>query len=359
MNFYKTLLLVCLCLPMVTFANPYDKYIRNKKINKTFTVNKDASVHIENSFGDVTIIIWDQNSVSIDVTVEVTGNDEESVNKRLEMIDVDFKASTSRVSAVSDIPSENSGIMSWLNSRKSTNTSVDYIVKIPRNSPLNVDNDYGAIIIERLLAPLDLSCDFGRLEIGQLLHTNNSLSFDYTDHSHIDYMKAGTIKADFSKFKIYGADDVDFSGDYTTIELGPLKNIKYNSDFSKINIQEAISIDGRGDYSTVKIGTVKKDAVLKADFGSIEVSNLKNGFSNVNVKSDYTSVSIGYDNSASFDFECQTEFGSLKTGRSLTVTSSKKEMNENYKQGYQNRQGSNSKIAINSSFGSVTLESND
>jgi hypothetical protein len=346
-------------MPLVAIAHPNDKYKKTKKINKTYSVNEGASVAIENSFGNVTIQIWDQNTVSIDVIVEVSGNDQERVNDRLEMIDVNFNASKSKVSAESEIPNENSGIMSWLNGKSKTNTRVDFIVKMPKSSPLDVANDYGAIIIEKMMAPLKLSCDFGRLQIGQLLHSNNELSFDYTDNSNIDYMKAGVIKADFSKFKLYGAGTLDFSGDYTTATFGPVENLKYNSDFSTLTIEKAMEIDGRGDYSTITIETVIKDAILKADFGTISIEILDKDFKNLNIKSDYTTVKVGYDRNASFNYECKTEFGSLKLDPNLITVNSRKEMNETFKEGYCNSQDAKSNIQINSSFGSVTLKSNN
>ena len=77
------------------------------------------------------------------------------------------------------------------------------------------------------------------------------------------------------------------------------------------------------------------------------------------IKSDYTTIKVGYDRDASFEYECQTEFGSLKLGSSLTTVNSKKEMNESYKKGYYNTQGSSSTIDINSSFGNVSLKANN
>lgn len=356
MKSYKTFFILWLCVPIMAIAHPTDKYKKSKKINKTYNVNSDAVVDIDNSFGDVTITIWDQNTVSIDVYVEVSGNDEETVDDRLESIKVDFNASTSKVSARSKIPNENAGIMSWINGKGKTNTSVDYVIKMPSNGPLDVSNDYGAIIIDKLMAPLKLSCDFGRLEIGQLLNKDNELSFDYTSNSTIDYIKGGTIKADFSKFKLYGAGSINYSGDYTTASFGPTNNLKYNSDFSTLKIENASLIDGRGDYSTIIINKIDKEAILKADFGSITIDELQENFKLLNIKSDYTTVKIGYNRNASFEFECKTEFGSLKLDNSLTIVSSKKEPTESYKQGYHKVTGSARKIEVNSSFGSVTIQ---
>ncbi|SCY06522.1 hypothetical protein SAMN05192588_0963 [Nonlabens sp. Hel1_33_55] len=359
MNLYKTFFLVWMCVPLIAIANPNDKYRKTKKINKTYSVNSDALVDIENSFGDVTVQLWNQNTVSIDVLVEVSGNDEDRVNDRLERIDVEFKASKTRVSAQSDIPNENSGFMSLFSGNNKTSTKVDFIIKMPMNSPLELENDYGAVIIEKMMAPLKMSCDFGRLQIGQLLHPNNELSFDYTTKSHIDYMKGGVIKADFSEFKLYGAGNLDLSGDYTTATFGAMEKLKYNSDFSTYNIERIKTLDGRGDYSKVTIDTVEDEAIMKADFGTITINSLSKGFKNVNIKSDYTTVKVRYDKDASFVYECKTEFGSLNLGSGLATVNSRKEMNESYKQGYNNTQGSNNRIDINSSFGNVSLQANN
>jgi len=362
MKSFNILLFLLLGSLAMASPHPVDKYKKTKRINKTYSVNSDAMVQIENSFGDVTVKLWDQNTVRIEVIVEVSGNDEARVNERLDRIDVAFSSSKSKISAESTIPSENvGGLMSLLGlgPNKNTSTRVDYIVSMPKNSPLDVDNDYGAVIIEKMNAPLKLSCDFGRLQIGQLLDPGNILSFDYTTNSHIDYMKGGSIKADFSKFTVHGADGITFSGDYTTANFGPLDNIMYNSDFSTISFDTIASIDGRGDYSTVKIGTVVKEAVLKADFGSISIKDLGKDFKNLNIKSDYTTVNVSYDRDASFNYECKTEFGTLKLDPNLTTVNSRKEMNEIYKEGYSKLQDGEGTIQINSSFGSVTLKSNN
>ncbi|WP_194852585.1 hypothetical protein [Nonlabens antarcticus] len=359
MKLYSIFFLLLGSMTMAS-THPIDKYNKTKKINKTYSVNSDALVRVENSFGNVTVQTWDQNSVSIEVTVEVSGNDEDRVNERLRMIDVDFSASKSKVSAVSKIPNENgSGLFSFFNSKSKTNTRVDYIVKIPRNSPLDVENDYGAVIIDKMTAPLTLNCDFGRLQIGQLLSPDNKLAFDYTDNSHIDYMKGGSIEADFSKFKLYGADVVDFRGDYTTVAFGKMKKLKYNSDFSTLSIENATTIDGRGDYSTVKIDSFETATLLKASFGKIIINNLATGFKSLTIKSDYTDVRINHDRNVAFDYELSAEFASINLGNDLQTVTSRKENNEAYKQGYNTVAKSGSRIEINSSFGSVTLKTNN
>ncbi len=359
MNLYKSILFLTCCFPFVLQAHPGDKFKKTKKINKTYTVDQNVTVDIINSFGDVTIELWDQSSVSIDVVVKVSGNNEDRVNERLERIDVDFKATNRTVKAVSDIPNESTGIMGWIKGDTGTDTQVNMIVKMPVNATLEIENDYGAIIIPKMNAPLKLSCDFGRLQLGQLLNPYNELSFDYTENSSIDYLKGGTIKADFSKFKVYGADVIDFTGDYTTAAFAPVKNFKYNSDFSTLTIDGAQRIDARGDYSTVSIGKLSGPAIIKADFGSLTIAELASDFSQLSIKSDYTTINIGYAPTTSFNYLIETEFGSLKLDSSLKTRVSRNDMNEKYREGHHGNINTTNAIEINSSFGTIKLNNNN
>ncbi|AZQ44289.1 hypothetical protein [Nonlabens ponticola] len=358
MKLYNTLIVLIL-LPAIALAVPIDKFNKTKSIKQSYNVNSDALVDIENSFGDVTIETWDKNIVSIEVYVEVSGNDENIVDEKLREVDVTFNASSSRVSAETYIPSTSSGVWNWWKASKNANIQVNYLVKIPVASPLELSNDYGAVIIEKLSAPTDISCDFGRLQIGQLLHTDNKLSFDYTDNSNIDYVKEAIIKADFSNFRIYGADNLDFSGDYTKAKLPQIKNLKYNSDFSTINVEGVDNVDGRGDYSNVSIDYIKESGDFNADFGTVNIGKAMNGFKMIDVKSDYTTVKIGYDPAAAFTYELDTEFGSLKVNSSLTTTQSRSDGTEKFKEGYHLDNKSSNRITVNSSFGSVSLNPNN
>ncbi len=359
MNFYKSFIILVLTLPLTLSATPGDRYKKDKKINKTYTVDNDVMVVVNNSFGNVTVNLWNKNTVSIDVHVSVSGNDEENVNDRLQRIDVDFKASRKEIEVISNIPSESRGFLDLFKSSSGTNTQVNMTINIPVMATMDLTNDYGAVIIDRMNAPLKLNCDFGRLEIGQLLHTDNELSFDYTEQSHIDYFKGGTISADFSKFKVYGADFIDFSGDYTTMNLKKVNQLTYNSDFSTLKIEESVSIDGRGDYSTVEIESFEKRAVLKADFGSLRIRNIDAGFDVLKIKSDYTTISLNYRPDAAFVYDISTEYGNLKLDAGLTTVNSSSGINESQYIGYLNNKSAKSSVEIDSSFGTVTLKSNN
>ncbi|WP_213523239.1 hypothetical protein [Nonlabens sp.] len=363
-HLYKLSILLFL-LPALLVAGPEDgKYTKSKKISKTFNVNKNCLVAIQNEFGSVSITTWDSPTVSIDITVEVSGNNEDRVINQLKEIDVNFEASASKVSAVTDADhrSNNSGglwnLLFGSDSNRSSNMKIDYIIKMPVTASLDLSNDYGAVSLDRLKGRATITCDFGRLDIGQLLAENNDLKFDYTNNSHIDYMKSGNIQADFSGFELYGAEKVTYEGDYTKATFHDVKVLDFNGDFSTLQIDELIELVGRGDYTTIKIGNISKLLNLNTDFGSISVEELGRDFKEVTIKSEYTGIKINYHPEASFRFDIDTEYSSIQLSDDLKVTSSESDNTDKQKSGYYGPKSSTAVINIRSSFGRVSLKKN-
>ncbi len=359
------LIFIAFLIPITVIAGPgKGKYTKTKKLSKTFALSATGSVEVDNSFGNVTITTWDKNEVSFEVTVEVSGNDEDKVHERLRKIDVDFNASSTLVGARTDSEGYHTqnkslwGMITGSSSNDVSNIKIDYIIKIPVTASLDVSNDYGAVILDRLEGRAVISCDFGRLDIGQLMHPNNELKFDYTKNSSIDYMKGGVIKADFSDFTLYGSDKADFNGDYTKAKFVSVKHLEIKSDFSTITTEESVSINGGGDYSTLRLGRIKESVSLKTDFGTIKIEELGANFKSASIRSDYTAITVGYHKDASFKFDIQADFASINLSDDLTVTRSDNNTTEKRRSGYAKQENSSSYINIETEFGGATLKSN-
>ena len=54
-----------------------------KKISKSYDVNKDATLAIKNKFGKIHCQNWDQNAISIEVTITLEASNQEKANKYL------------------------------------------------------------------------------------------------------------------------------------------------------------------------------------------------------------------------------------------------------------------------------------
>lgn len=356
---YKLTLLAFL-LPVIAFANNgkgklKGKYTKEKTITKEYTVNDDALVKIKNSYGAIQMTAWDKNTVAIEVVIKTNGNSESKVTERLGQIDVDFSNSATMVSAKTNF---NNGSKAWWkwNKRNNVSVTVNYTVKFPKGNELDLINDYGAIFVDKAENRVSLNCDYGSMEIGELLADNNSLNFDYTNDVTVAYMKSGRINADYSSFTLNKGGKIDLNADYTESRFGTISNIQYNCDYNKLQIEQANNVQGAGDYLSLRLGTITGNLDLTSDYGSIKISEMTDDAGNIKIESEYAGIKIGYQTDYHFNFEFDLEYASLKGDSGFTMNKKREESSSKYYQGYYGDRTSGNNISINSEYGSVRFE---
>jgi len=355
----QLLIVMFMVWPLLSMANPINgkwDFEKTKTIKKEFDVNADALLSIKNKYGNVDVVSWDQNRVEIEVTITVSGNNESKVIDRLSKIDVNFENSRSAVSAKTSIENSSKG---WYNSNNKMNYQIDYKVKVPVTNSVDLSNDYGTITLNEIKGKAEINCDYGKILIGNLFHENNSINIDYTSDSEIELMNGGTINADYSKFRIEKAKNIDLNADYTDSKFGHMEDLNFACDYGKLEVDRANNIDGNGDYLTIRIGTVYKNLSIDADYGGIKVDKLMKGFENVRIHSDYAGIKIGMDNDISFNFIGKSSYGGFDIeGENVTYLKKVVKSNSKYYEGFVKQENSGAKIDISSEYGSVKLYKN-
>ena len=359
---YK-LFTILLMLPLVLIAsnnNDRDgKYKKEKTITKTFNVNDNATLKVDNSYGNIDVVTWDGNTIDFQIIITTTGNDEDKVQQKLDGITVDFSGSQDLVTAITNFSKNKSkSWWSWTNSN-TVQMKINYLIKMPITNNVNLSNDYGNINLGTLQGRAELSCDYGKITTKELLADNNDISFDYSNNCYFEFIKGGKIDADYSGFTVSKANSLEIIADYTKSKVEVAENIIYNCDYGGITVDKVNNLKGNGDYLTVLIGDVYKNLDISADYGSIKITKLQKSVKNVSINSDYVGIKIGYDSQLAFDFDIELEYGSLKdSDDSFNFVKKRVESSDRYYTGYQNTQNSGSLVKINSEYGSVTFYQN-
>ena len=355
---YKVAIILFL-IPAISLGNQgwKGKYTKEKKINKEYNVSASALLKVKNSFGNLYITSWNQNKVVIEVHIQTNGDNEERVQNRLNEINVDFEASNSMVYARTTFGDNKS--KSWWGGKKNRNVNmkINYTIKLPASNSVDLSNDYGQINLDRLEGVAKISCDYGKITLGELLAENNSLSFDYTSKSSIEYMKSGKINADYSSFELERAGNLVVNADYSNSKINDAKALDYNADYGSLVIDNVGNIKGNGDYITTKIGHVNGNVSINADYGAIRIAHLDENAGNVDIKSDYTGIKIGYAAGYNFNFEVKMGYAGFKGGEDFEYNIKRVKSGEKYYKGY--RGSSNGKnVNITADYGSVTFYKN-
>ena len=350
------------------YTDKYDSDIQNdgsekgsdsltKKIHKEIQVSKDALIEIDNSYGDLNITSWDQDKVVIDVLITVKGENSKKTQKELNNIDVSFLLSPEKVMAETKID------MGWsfgwfyfgYGSFNTEKYRIDYNIKLPKTSSVNLTNDYGIIRLNSLEGKANISCDYGQLIIGELMADNNILDFDYSSNSSLEYIKGGTIKADYSDFIIEKAEDIYLIADYTSSNIVEVTNLNYNCDYGNITIDNVTNLEGEGDYITHRIGNVSGSLEIDADYGSIKIDRIKSSAKNVCIEADYTDIIIGYENDYSFNFNINLQYGSFNADDELTIRKTDVQNSSKKYLGFHGTENSSNTVNIKADYGEVKL----
>jgi len=334
------------------------KYTKKKVINKTYSVSANATLKVNNSYGNVDIVTWNENRIVFEVTITTSGNDEEKVQKKLDNIDVNFEGSSNYVSARTIFSKSKS--KSWWNwtSNNRVNMKINYVIKIPITNHVDINNDYGAINLDKLKGIAKITCDYGKITTKELMADNNVIRFDYTKGCYFEYIKSGKINADYSGFTVSKTQDLDINADYTNSKIETAENVNYNCDYGKIKIEKANNIVGNGDYLTTYIGDVYKNVTLKADYGSIKINRLTENAENINIEADYTGIKIGYAPTHNFNFNIDLDYASLRDSDGLEFIKKNIESTSKHYIGYHGNANSKNTLNIVSDYGSVSLIKN-
>lgn len=345
---YKLLILFIL-IPFMGFSNDDTFISKQKSIKKTYIVNPNAGIDIDNKYGNVLVSTWDEDKIDLDITIKVTGPNENWVNERLNGIDVDITALKSMVTAITKLGS------SSIKSKGSNNSfEINYVIKIPKNGTVKLMNKYGNINILTLEGASDITCKYGKVTVGKLNNTNNRFQIEYCQNSTIDYIKNGTIEARYSGLKINDSGNLNLDTNYTDLIVSDGQNIKYDCNYGTLKFQKLNSFSGSGNYLTISIAEISNSINVDANYSKINVSTITSKANNVNINSGYTDVYLGYDTNYAFDFDINTKYGNIKNDNSLDISVTESKNTSKRISGFNKKKGQN-KVSINSNYGNVTL----
>lgn len=353
--------LALLLTPLFIIAHNGDmrgKYTKEKTIKKEYNVNTDATIEIDNSYGNLDIVTWDENRIVIDVTITTNGDDEHKVQEKLDGITVDFDATPNWVSARTQFE-RNRGKSWWSWTKKnSVNMKINYLIKMPATNNVKLNNDYGSINLGTLKGNADIRCDYGKITTKELLGDSNEIRFDYTNNCYFEYIESGLINADYSDYTVSKTKDLRVQADYTKSHIEIAENVNYNCDYGSIKVDKANTFKGNGSYLTVRLGDMYQNVSIGADYGSVRIDKLHDKVKSVNINSDYTGIKIGYSPSLDFSFNLDLEYAGLKGEDDFEILKKRTDYTSKSYSGYHGSENANCNITIDSEYGGITFFKN-
>lgn len=342
-------LIVFLSLANSLYATEHQgKYNKQKTIKKAVTVNANATLSVENKYGNVFVTTWNEDKIDIEVVVTISGDNEKWVNEKLASINVEFAGNSSSYSAKTIFESQK-------NYGKRSSMEVNYTIKIPKKGNLKVNNQYGTIVTHELFGSADILCKYGKITLGKLNHTSNTIQIEYCSKSNIEGINNGNVIAKYSDLQINDYTVLDLTSSYTDVVLSKGTHLKYISKYGKLLIGNVSNITGSGDYLTIKINELNGSLNINTKYSNFSINSVSPAAKDLTINAGYTNIELNHTSNYLFDFDVATKYGNFKSEATLEYSSRiETNFNKSYK-GFYKKSGVN-KVTINSSYGNINLK---
>lgn len=299
-----------------------------KRISKSYVVDKDDKLAINNQYGKVAVHVWAKNEIKVEIEIKAFEASENSAAALLESVNIAESRDGNLISFKTNFEKTSLNFWSKIKNGKEERrgVQVNYVVYMPAKNPLDINNRYGSTEIDDFAGPVNISSSYGSFSSGKLDHPANQVKVSYGSAS-IQNFSNGNLAISYGSLKLTEGDRLNATIRYSSSKIAHLSNggtfnLSYSSGF--------------------KIDEVDK--------------NVKN----LNITSSYSGVTLGIDETADFDFDVTVSYAGFNYSASrISITDQPSETEKskgwnptkNFKG--QVGKGSDSRIIIKSSYGTV------
>lgn len=279
---------------------------KTKTYSKSYTVNSNDRIKLENSFGEMKLNTWNKNEVKVDVTITVKADAEEKAQEIFDKISIEDSKTSEGVFFKTKIGEINSNKSKNNNKHnKVESMEINYTVYLPAaGNPLDASNSFGAMIIGDYKGEASLQSKFGSLTAGKISNAKQvNVEFG---KANVEWINNGKVTIKFSKATLG-----KFSGDINSVfEFCEAINIRLDNSIGQLNVKSS--------YSTVEIDLAKDISAnfdIKTSFGDVDNSTSyaikeeeDKGKKTINFNKHYT----GTAGNGSSKISIKSDFGKIK-----------------------------------------------
>lgn len=346
-NSYKLLILL---LPLLSFGYNFkneDAYTKEKNISKSFTVDADALLQTSNSYGNINVYLWDENKISIQVNIKVSGKNENAVTEKLNAIDVLFSASDSSVSATTTFEKNN------FSNGNNMSYEINYIIKIPKNGNINLINKYGDISVEKLNGSSNISCKYGNVNLGNFSSKSNNISLSYSGNSSINTIDKLNLNCQYSEVDFQNVNQIAIDGNYNVFNFQNVGSLLLDSNYTKVYSKSIQKLGCDGNYLTLKLGEIDANATINSNYSDINLTATSKTKS-ININGNYSNSKITCSSDLGFAIDVELKYGSFKEDLGIKYSEKSEKNNSKTYLGNHAGQGKAS-ITVKTNYGTVQL----
>lgn len=366
----SSLLLLLVGLSQVGFAWPWSAKEYSKVIIKEFPMSEDRMVGINNKYGKVSVETWDEEMVKIKIEIVCDANSEEDAEKIYKRIGFSFDETGEGVVCSTNIESSG-GFWNWWSGDNSGDFSINYEVKMPARSHLQLTNQYGDCSVTGISKSASYDVKYGNLyTTGAIDDVNVHLRYGKaklddctTMNADLEYCTAKLTQAEnckinskYSNVMIEDAGDLVCNTKYDDYHLGQISTLINSGRYDDFHIEEISSITMNTQFADLKIGLLHHFADFVFRYGEVEIDRLSNEFRNISIEGNFAEFEIDTEVVEAFDLAFDGRYAEVDCKRDVKVINETKDGSNFSLAGYVSDKDKGGKISAHLTYGSVKIK---
>jgi len=299
----------------------FSQEVITKRIEKTFEMTNTGELYLENKYGNVNIIGWNENNISVTIDIKVSSKKKENAQDLFERIIPKFKTTDNFISIVSEINKKRTSFFSRYFNKVNpfefdkSNIEINYTIYLPINAEIDISNKFGDIIIDNWTGKLKANIEHGDLWINESIgNANIDMKFGKLRAKSITY---GSISLKNGDINVENSQDLSLKTSGAKIEISKVKELELISSKDEITIENVGSLGGIIKFSTVQLDTVDKSIDLRMKVAYLKVLKINRSDAQVTIDQESSDININISN-LSFKFKATLEEGLLRLPTSFS-----------------------------------------
>lgn len=260
-----------------------------KAITESYSINKGFTLNVENTYGEINVVNWDKNELSVTVTIQTEAGNQDRADKLLDDVNIEIDEGSDYVSFETEIDKKN---MNGKNKIK-----VIYDVKSPSYINVNLEQGYGNVYLQDISGTATLVIKYGNLTANSLVNDNGN--------------KWNMLELKYGNATIEAASGLEAEVKYSGFSVSNVDVLSLESAYSKVNIGEIVDLDVESKYDKIAIDKLNGSLDIEAAYTQVKIGQVSNSFKRILAEMTYGNLKGGLADGTSFNIDAETSYGNI------------------------------------------------
>ncbi|WP_245221949.1 hypothetical protein [Pedobacter kyungheensis] len=370
---------------------------RTKSFSKSFSVDNNDKVNLNNQYGSIVIKTWDKKEVKVDIDIKAYSNSDSDAQKLIDGVSIEANKTGDVVSIKTNFADRGGnnfmGRITKNGVTKRRELKISYIIYMPAVNPLTLMQQYGNVNMDDFAGPTSLKVQYGSLTAGNLSNTNNYINVQYGKCTVQD-INAAVVKHSYNgPVSIGSVGTLELAAEYVAVNVNTIRksadikveygggltvgniggNLLLNTEYAKVDINSVkgntVIKQGYGslnlasvgklnlktEYTNVSLGALNGDALIDMEYNKLSVADITPACRNFTFTGEYVSTALGFNDRYNANFNLSTSYAGFKYGSNVSAS---KVSDDDETKKYAGKIGSGGSATVNvkSEYGSITFK---